>query len=109
MVSVIPKHIAAFILGNDHALWKNYKDDGNLDTVWSGWAREGGVWIGDPVTIKRIHGEVDIFMINSNHVLNHLAFNFLEGRSIKPWKNLGGKLLGLSQWPIIKGPYMSSI
>ena len=96
MVSVIPTHIAAFILSTDSALWRHYKADGAPDTAWPpAWYREvtNGIWIREFVTIKRIDGEVDIFALDVNHSLNQSNFNFLSDHGMRPWKNLGGKLV----------------
>ena len=92
MVSVVPKHMAAFILGYDHSLYRKDKGENVPDTQWPGWSAVGGTWIGEPVTIKRIDGEGDIFMTDINHSLNHSIFN--AGQGLRPWKNLGGKLYG---------------
>ena len=85
--------MAAFILGTDHALYRKYKDSENPDTQWIPWYRQGGTWTQDPVTIKRVLYEVDIFMVDTNHSLQQASFNFMVG-GFSPWKNLGGKLIG---------------
>ena len=96
MVSVIPTHMAAFVLNTERGLYRTYKNDGDPDTAWlKGWGREGGVWLRDLVTIKRIDGEVDIFALDVNNTLNQSNFNFLIGHGIGAWKNLGGKLVSL--------------
>ncbi|KAF8523857.1 hypothetical protein JB92DRAFT_2704477 [Gautieria morchelliformis] len=80
--------------GVSHKAWdgKTWSEWKSWGVSYPGWARVGGQWLNEPVTIKRIDGEVDIFMMDHNHGLQQCNFNFLIGHP-GPWTNLGGKLL----------------
>ncbi|KAF8576913.1 hypothetical protein K439DRAFT_598886 [Ramaria rubella] len=55
----------------------------------------GGPWRFAPVTISRTLAELSVFTIARNNTLHQSNFDLINYGDLGPWKNLGGKVLGV--------------
>jgi hypothetical protein len=77
------KHLDAFVLGTDHAVWHRAWDG----AVWSRWESLGGVFSTPPCVCSWGVNRLDLFALGMEHDLNHQAW---DGTAWGGWQSLGG-------------------
>jgi hypothetical protein len=73
------------VRGLDNELWTKSWNG----SVWSGFAKVGGVFTGSPAVCSWGSGRLDVFVRGTN---THLMHRWYAGRAWSAWQDLGGEI-----------------